>query len=236
MINRIRQIAENLTTEHNVDRAVQLIAINACTSGKSSRIFIGKFHKDLKLFNFANFGFDSRPGLITAFERSFAPKLMVNAIQANSVSIMNHDENYQSLFHDAIGSPDDAIWRNTILIPLLPNYFATLSIQVELTNEKDIIEYFNALRALISLFLNLGPHAGKVSRESQERENKTSRGAHLTERQELILELILEGKTNHLIATRMGYSESLIRQESIVIYRKLGIEGRKDLDIAGQIA
>jgi len=27
----------------------------------------------------------------------------------------------------------------------------------------------------------------------------------------------------------MGYSESLIRQETIVIYQKLGIDGRKDI-------
>jgi hypothetical protein len=29
----------------------------------------------------------------------------------------------------------------------------------------------------------------------------------------------------------MGYSESLIRQETMVIYRKLGIEGRRDINM-----
>jgi DNA-binding NarL/FixJ family response regulator len=45
------------------------------------------------------------------------------------------------------------------------------------------------------------------------------------------LELIQEGKTNRTIALSMGYSESLIRQETMVIYRKLGIEGRRDLNM-----
>ncbi|MEY3318245.1 MAG: Bacterial regulatory protein luxR family, partial [Actinomycetota bacterium] len=41
--------------------------------------------------------------------------------------------------------------------------------------------------------------------------------------------MIKSGSTNQEIASRMGYSESLIRQETIIIYRKLGISGRRDL-------
>jgi len=45
------------------------------------------------------------------------------------------------------------------------------------------------------------------------------------------LVLIEDGNTNFAIAEKLGYSESLIRQESIAIYRKLGILGRRDLKI-----
>lgn len=41
--------------------------------------------------------------------------------------------------------------------------------------------------------------------------------------------MIKEQKTNAAIASELGYSESLIRQETIIIYRKLGVSGRKDL-------
>ncbi|MFM8328976.1 MAG: helix-turn-helix transcriptional regulator, partial [Actinomycetales bacterium] len=51
----------------------------------------------------------------------------------------------------------------------------------------------------------------------------------ITERQRRIIELIKEGRTNSSTASILGYSESLIRQETIVIYRKLGINGRNDL-------
>ena len=47
----------------------------------------------------------------------------------------------------------------------------------------------------------------------------------------MILEMIQAGDTNLTIALRMGYSESLIRQESVLIYRKLGIKGRVDLGV-----
>ena len=51
----------------------------------------------------------------------------------------------------------------------------------------------------------------------------------LTGRQQAIVEMIKDGRTNGSIALELGYSESLIRQETIQIYRKLGISGRRDL-------
>jgi DNA-binding CsgD family transcriptional regulator len=50
----------------------------------------------------------------------------------------------------------------------------------------------------------------------------------LTERQEVILKLISEGRTNGDIADILGYSESLIRQETIRIYAILKCNGRQE--------
>lgn len=51
---------------------------------------------------------------------------------------------------------------------------------------------------------------------------------HLSERQNVILRLISEGRTNGDIAEILGYSESLIRQETIRIYAFLGCSGRQE--------
>lgn len=50
----------------------------------------------------------------------------------------------------------------------------------------------------------------------------------LSERQLLILKLISEGRTNADIADVLGYSESLIRQETIKIYSFLDCSGRSE--------
>ena len=52
---------------------------------------------------------------------------------------------------------------------------------------------------------------------------------NLTARQNTILEGIRHGHTNSTIALDIGYSESLIRQETIDIFKKLGVSGRKAL-------
>ncbi|MCX6429532.1 MAG: helix-turn-helix transcriptional regulator [Actinobacteria bacterium] len=53
----------------------------------------------------------------------------------------------------------------------------------------------------------------------------------LTPRQWEIHSLMLDGLSNSAIAHQMKYSESLIRQETMRIYKKLGITGRRDLPI-----
>lgn len=52
---------------------------------------------------------------------------------------------------------------------------------------------------------------------------------NLTSRQNTILQGIKHGDTNSTIALDIGYSESLIRQETIDIFKKLGVSGRKAL-------
>ena len=51
----------------------------------------------------------------------------------------------------------------------------------------------------------------------------------LTHRQDVIVEALKRGKTNKEIAEDLDFSESLIRQETVQIYRKLGVTGRKQL-------
>ena len=84
--------------------------------------------------------------------------------------------------------------------------------------------YFECLRSILSfwefcrenLILNKVKHYHGENRE-------------LSTRQKKILDLIKLERTNSAIALLLGYSESLIRQETIAIYRKLGISGRRDL-------
>lgn len=51
----------------------------------------------------------------------------------------------------------------------------------------------------------------------------------LTSRQKIILSEIRRGKTNETIALNLNFSSSLIRQETMEIYRKKGVSGRKEL-------
>jgi DNA-binding NarL/FixJ family response regulator len=53
----------------------------------------------------------------------------------------------------------------------------------------------------------------------------------LSDRQLVIADLLERGFNNAQIALEIGYSESLIRQETVAIYRKLEVTGRKALQI-----
>lgn len=51
----------------------------------------------------------------------------------------------------------------------------------------------------------------------------------LTPRQEMIRDLLVKGFSNPYIAQEIGYSESLVRQETIIIYAAMRVSGRKEL-------
>lgn len=87
------------------------------------------------------------------------------------------------------------------------------------------LEYFEALAAIIGgAIIKKLPTSTLITSKSKEAFEPNQ----MTERQELILKLISEGRTNGDIADVLGYSESLIRQETIRIYALLGCSGRSE--------
>jgi DNA-binding NarL/FixJ family response regulator len=81
--------------------------------------------------------------------------------------------------------------------------------------------FYQNLQSLMQIYFS---KIGKVSLEVGDLFGKV-----LTARQEKILELMRTGLTNEDIATKIGYSSSLVKQETMLIFSKLGISGRRDL-------
>lgn len=59
-------------------------------------------------------------------------------------------------------------------------------------------------------------------------DSRDSGAGQLTQRQILILRGMVEGKTNHELATEMGFSVSTIRHETMRIYQALAVSDRKE--------
>ncbi len=62
----------------------------------------------------------------------------------------------------------------------------------------------------------------------------SSSGGPLTPRQAQVLQGMIEGKTNHELATDLGFSVSTIRHETMAIFRALGVSDRKEAAKAAQ--
>jgi DNA-binding NarL/FixJ family response regulator len=59
-------------------------------------------------------------------------------------------------------------------------------------------------------------------------EHRESGSGQLSQRQVLILRGMVEGKTNHELATELGFSVSTIRHETMRIYQALSVSDRKE--------
>lgn len=78
----------------------------------------------------------------------------------------------------------------------------------------------------MSLYLSLNHEGRKSSNNSSERLETGS--DQLTARQLSILSGMVEGKTNHELATELGFSVSTIRHETMRIYQALSVSDRKE--------
>lgn len=88
-------------------------------------------------------------------------------------------------------------------------------------------EFIDALALLINNTLSSRLERSK-SRNNARLNGNAPHPEKLSERQEVILKMIAEGRTNGDIAEILGYSESLIRQETIKIYAILNCNGRHE--------
>ena len=65
-------------------------------------------------------------------------------------------------------------------------------------------------------------------------EDEKFAAAALSDREQVVLKQIALGKTNHQIARNLAYSESTIKQDTIRIFKVLGVKSRKDAVLAAK--
>jgi DNA-binding NarL/FixJ family response regulator len=82
----------------------------------------------------------------------------------------------------------------------------------------------------ISLYLSFQNHAPKSFNPSKVSFNDSQDVAtdQLSARQVSILRGMVEGKTNHELATELGFSVSTVRHETMRIYQALSVSDRKE--------
>jgi DNA-binding CsgD family transcriptional regulator len=94
--------------------------------------------------------------------------------------------------------------------------------------KKEILNFLNIYALAISLFLSL-THSQEFSSEKDLAAEKGLPSVDaLTKRQMNILKGMVDGKTNHDLATQLGYSVSTIRHETMRIYQALAVSDRRE--------
>ena len=113
-----------------------------------------------------------------------------------------------------------------IYFPTSPTRLFRFALNGVPEKHEEMRNYYECVRSILILWENL------LTVEIEEKKLSPAllgASTRLTNRQEKILELLRHGKTNSEIAEEIGFSESLVKQETILIYKKLGISGRKEL-------
>jgi DNA-binding CsgD family transcriptional regulator len=119
-------------------------------------------------------------------------------------------------------------WGAVVAWPMLPFGVGFAFLESAPTNNSEFEEFLRLIGAVIVLDI-LSREVMSTTIQVENTSHKKPVSTHLSNRQKVILEKLAKGATNSEIALEIGYSESLIRQETIEIYRILGVSGRKEL-------
>lgn len=213
-----------------------LLATRVCPSGEVSKVYLGSLRGDGFFRTISSFGYSIDSG-VENYEIPLDSKRPIPKAYKNSKIVITKPEVVLSEFPDFVQTDLNAPWSAIVAVPMYGGgYIFVFRLQGKVEDLQFAEVYFGAIRSLLSHYRfedHLHPCGPTRNRSTKmpivDSHKRELFGKELTVRQRTIFNLILEGFTNSSIAEQLSYSESLIRQETVVIYAKLGVSGRKEL-------
>ena len=220
-------LAHAVYAHPTMEELCQFLAIRICPSGELTRVYVGRLDSDGIIRTEGSFGYSTNIGideLETSMETS---RPMPHAFKKREVYVANREEVLHD-FEDYSPLDERSPWLATAVVPTLGKHVFVFRLQCRIEDKEPISIYFKAVGAILSFF-DFGSSQSETKLITKSKFQNSLLGQALTPRQSEILEHILERRTNVQIANVLGYSESLIKQESMIIYAKLGVNGRQEI-------
>ena len=216
-------------SRRSVDDLCRYLVVNTFRKFSPRAIYVGQVDDEGNLALKASYGFTA--GYLDQF-KTLPLNVNIPVIEAVRTEEIIHIESREDFFHDypevtSLGTVDDD-WSSAVAVPIQSTgaYFLVLRKNSEINEEVNCL--LQTIAHLIALSLEAPAPALKT------KVDQVPVGKTLTHRQEVIKTLLARGFTNAHIAKEIGYSESLVRQETIAIYAALRISGRDELIKAEQ--
>jgi DNA-binding CsgD family transcriptional regulator len=204
----------------------QFLVMNTFSEEKFLCIFIGELIETGVVCPLAGFGWSSQEYAnftdIPIQERF----PITDAIRSNTVLIAQNNSEYLAEYPLMTNFEFNGEWKSGISIPVYPIGGMAMfsSVQLELTESMKV--FYTAIGSLLGLYASRLPVAlVEVAIDVKKKIDLPQ--VPLSDRQLVIAGMLERGFNNAQIGLELGYSESLIRQETVAIYRKLQVTGRK---------
>ncbi len=195
----------------------------------SRALYFGRLGEDGCVYPTEKFGFEA--GVVDSWG-AFPLKVdipITAAIKRDSLITVNSPEQMYKEFPAMKAVENlDHDWQSIMAVPI-HSYGVYAITSYSFTEIDEAHERF--LRTVGQLVIVAFAKCDLIGADVKKFRKQSPRSAKnvLSVRQEVSLKLILKGLTNNQIGDEIGFSESLVRQESIAIYSALSVSGRKEL-------
>jgi DNA-binding CsgD family transcriptional regulator len=221
-LNSLLAISQMLATKPTLDELCNFLSLKHCPSGEVSRVYFGKILDSENIRVEAAHGFEPENCYVGKVFPIEIGRPSGRSILEKKIIVEANKPEYYVKYPAIKNAPIPYPWSSQVSIPISNQYFMQCGRYVPMSEGDEL--FYQNLQSLMQIYFT---RIGRVSLEVGD-----LFGKQLTARQEKILELMRAGLTNEDIAQKIGYSSSLVKQETMLIFSKLGISGRKDLTSA----
>jgi DNA-binding CsgD family transcriptional regulator len=208
----------------------QFLVMNTFSEEKCLCLYIGELIDNGFVCPLGGYGWSSAE-YAAFFDLPIQEKIPITAaIRENTVLIAQNGIEFEKEYPLLAGFSYEGKWVSGIAIPVYPIGGMALysTKKLELTEAMKI--FYIAIGSLLGLYSSRIPKVSVVAAIDVKGKIDLPQ-IPLSDRQLVIAGLLERGFNNAQIALEIGYSESLIRQETVAIYRKLEVTGRKALQL-----
>lgn len=236
-IQSLLDIAQFVYWDPTPTELCNFLATRVCPSGELAKVFIGGLEPDGIFKTVASFGYSTKSN-VENYQAGLDRKIPMADAHLRAETLVYNKEEFITTYPDFQTLDKESPYEAVALVPTLGRkYVFVFRLQAPLANLHFASIYFRTIASILSLYRNEGEKQKEVEAkkprpiesETLIRPRSELRGRALTDRQNVILGYIKDGLTNADIASILKYSESLIRQETVIIYSKLGVSGRRDI-------
>lgn len=229
-LESVSKLANYLTTpERNLSEICKFLILETFALLHPRSIYLAEVVGDGHISHLANFGFDKN---IVKKWGNFPLSTHIpitDAVKRSACIILSSQEESFIKYPALRNIPDyDSNWKSFISCPMQQYGVYTLVLERDAPLDNYFEQFIKTIGSLIALH-QVRQFSQAVPVIQRPRDSFAKQGMMLTPRQERIKVWIQMGKTNSEIAQEIGYSESLVRHETIEIYAKLNVSGRKEL-------
>ena len=224
-LERINSIAEFLARAPHPDQAIDFLSGNISPLDEVAVAYRGVVDQDgvIRCENIQGF---SKHEVLTKTRFRLSDHRPISIAARTQKTVWAHVSTVKEEFPDFYHFDRSTPWDSMVAIPVTLARVYGFSFPNDLRSLEGVNQYLEAVASLLKVYESALDLKNTLGSRTFTDENEVQ---PLTQRQTTILESLKNGMTNKEIAELIGYSESLVRHETMIIYKKLRVEGRHQL-------
>ena len=224
-LERIEKIADFLSKVPHPDQAIEFLSLNISPIDEVAVAYRGIIDPDgaIRCVNIKGF---SKNEIITKTQFKLSDNRPISASARTQKLIWARFETVSQEFPDFYHFDRRTPWESQVSFPVGLTRVYSFSFPSDHSNHEGMNSYIESVASILKVYESVLDFKNAIGSRNFIEESEVQ---PLSERQNRILELLKLGKTNKEIAEAIDYSESLVRHETMIIYKKLRVEGRHEL-------